>query len=130
MGNKSNYTGLTDPLGRPISSEDFHKTKQDGTSNTDIPEDIPLPEPTFVNHIISLVTAARSYLGLKTHPEQSQPKPHKRLAQYHIDTIEAIKDKVQSNLTPEEASFIEQSLYDLRTRFVQLFVNNKPNTEK
>ncbi len=116
-------SGLTDKFGNPIESEQPKKSEE-------VAEDLKLPEASLINHIVSLLTAARTYLGIKSHPEQPEPQKHKGLAKYHIDTLEVLKEKCAGNLNPEEEQFFEQSIYELKSLFIRTFSQSEKNNDE
>lgn len=125
MKRRSN-SGLVDSEGKPISSEDAKQSR----SPNEFPEDVEMPEANFMQHIFSLVTAARSYMGIKSFPKQEVPKPHKGMAKYHIDTLEVLKEKCQGNLSDEEEKFMNDALYELRKIFIEIFKDQEKNNRE
>ena len=82
--------------------------------------DYPLPPATFEFLALSLKTQAEIQLGLLHFgEEQDQPKPDLRIARHTIDMLAMIQEKTKGNLSVEEQRLIENSLTELRFRYVQ-----------
>jgi len=83
-------------------------------------EDLPLPPPTFEFLILSLKTQAEVHLGLMYYGEEKdRPKPNLRMARHSIDTLAMLLDKTKGNLSTPEQRLLENSLTELRFRYVQ-----------
>lgn len=81
----------------------------------------PLPEPNFSAFISGLGMQALLFLGEVSDPEaKGKIKPDYQQARYIIDLIDMLKNKTEGNLDKEEASFIENLLYDLRMRYLKV----------
>jgi hypothetical protein len=84
--------------------------------------DFPLPPPTFEFLVFSLKTQAEVRLGLLKFGEE-QEGPDLPAARHAIDLLAMIHEKTRSNLSTEEQRLIENSLTELRFRFVQVSEN-------
>ena len=83
-------------------------------------QEYPLPPASFEFLIISLKTQAEMHLGLiHFGEEKDRPEPDFRLARHNIDLLAVLQEKTHGNTTVEEQRLIENSLTDLRFRFVQ-----------
>lgn len=71
-------------------------------------------EPSFMVFISSLSMQAMIAMGKLESPIDGKMEVNLPHARYLIDTIGVLKEKTQGNLSPEEARFIEESLYNLR----------------
>jgi hypothetical protein len=70
---------------------------------------------------LSLKTQAEMQLGLIHFGEESErPKPDLRLARHTIDLMAMLQEKTRGNLTLEEQRLMDNSLTELRFRFVQV----------
>jgi hypothetical protein len=85
--------------------------------------DIPLPPPTFEFLVFSLKTQAEMRLGLIKFGEEQDDGPDLGAARHAIDLLAMIHDKTRSNLSMDEQRLIENSLTELRFRFVQVSEN-------
>lgn len=83
-------------------------------------QEIPLPPVSFEFLTLSLKTQAEVQLGLLHFGEESErPKPDLRLARHTIDLMGMLQEKTRGNLTLEEQRLLDNSLTELRFRFVQ-----------
>ena len=81
---------------------------------------IPLPPASFSFLVLSLRAQAEAYLGLMHFGEEEKPKPDLDLARHAIDMMAVLLEKTKGNLTLEEQRTLENSLTELRFRFVQV----------
>jgi hypothetical protein len=88
-----------------------------------------LPPVTFEFFTASLKMQTEMHLGLFHfgQPEEDAG-PDFRLARHSIDLLAMIEQKTKGNLTTEEQRFLENTLTELRFRFIQTL--EKSNTEK
>lgn len=80
---------------------------------------IPLPPPTFEFLVISLRAQAEMQLGLM-HLGEEKPQPELPLARHTIDLMGILLEKTKGNLSLQEQRLLENSLTELRFRFVQI----------
>jgi hypothetical protein len=81
----------------------------------------PLPPPTFEFLIFSLKTQADIRLGLLPFGAEGNEEPLDLPAARHvIDLLAMLSEKTRGNLSMEEQRLIENSLTELRFRFVQV----------
>lgn len=84
-------------------------------------DELPLPPATFDFFILSLKTNAEMALGLLHFGEEkNRPQPDLRIARHTIDLLGMIQEKTKGNLTYDEQRLLENSLTELRFRFVQV----------
>lgn len=81
--------------------------------------DTPTPPIDFVTFVMSLGSSAFVHLGDAPNPESKVFEPNLTLAKQTIDVLGMLEEKTRGNLTPDEASFLENLLADLRLRYVQ-----------
>jgi len=79
----------------------------------------PLPPPTFEFLVFSLKMQAEMQLGLFDTGEGNEHEPDLELARHAIDILAMLSEKTRGNLGLEEQRLIENSLTELRFRFVQ-----------
>lgn len=86
------------------------------------PEDlhIPLPPASFSFLVLSLRAQAEMQLGLMQFGEEDKVEPDLPLARHTIDLMGMLLEKTKGNLTLEENRMLENSLTELRFRFVQV----------
>jgi hypothetical protein len=82
--------------------------------------EFPLPPPTFEFLVFSLKTQAEMQLGLFQFGEKSEDPPNLPAARHAIDLLAMISEKTRGNLSLEEQRLVENSLTELRFRFVQV----------
>ena len=84
------------------------------------PDSIPLPPATFEFFVVSMKMQAEMSMGLiHFGDEKDRPKPDLRVARHTIDLLTMICEKTKGNLSLDEQRLIENSLTELRFRFVQ-----------
>ena len=82
---------------------------------------MPVPPASFEFLTLSLRTQAEFQLGLMHFgPPEEKPEPDFELARHSIDLLAMLKDKTKGNLSLEEQRMLENSLTELRFRFVQV----------
>lgn len=80
---------------------------------------IPIPPPTFEFLVLSLKMQAEMRLGLMNFGEEKESGPDLPAARHAIDLLAMIAEKSKGNLSLEEQRLIDNSLTELRFRFVQ-----------
>ncbi|HWB83741.1 MAG TPA: DUF1844 domain-containing protein [Bryobacteraceae bacterium] len=93
----------TDP--QEVKQEEFH---------------LPLPPPSFTFLVLSFRAQAEMQLGLMQFGEEEKAEPDLDLARHTIDLMGVLQEKTKGNLTLEEQRLLENSLTELRFRFVQV----------
>jgi hypothetical protein len=89
-------------------------------------ESIPLPPASFEFLALSLRTQAELQLGLLHFgAEEDRPKPDLDLARHSIDLLAMLHEKTRGNLTLQEQRLVENSLTELRFRYVQALEESK-----
>ena len=79
------------------------------------------PQLDFNALVLSLGSSAIVHLGEAPDPTSGEKgKPDFPMAQQSIDLIAMLQEKTRGNLTPDEAGFLENMLFDLRTLYVQI----------
>jgi len=82
---------------------------------------LPLPPPTFEFLVFSLKTQAEMRLGLlKFGEEEEDEGPDLPAARHAIDMLAMIEQKTRGNLSMDEQRLVENSLTELRFRYVQI----------
>ena len=83
-------------------------------------EAVHLPPPSFHLLVYTMVERAALFLGLlRLQNQEEQPKPNLELARHEIDMLAMLQEKTKGNLTLEEQRYLENSLTELRFRYVQ-----------
>ena len=85
-----------------------------------IPQDYPLPPASFEFFVLSMKAQAEMAMGLYNFGEDAnRPKPDLRVARHSIDLLAMIAEKTKGNLSMDEQRLIENSLTELRFRYIQ-----------
>ncbi len=79
-----------------------------------------LPNIDFSTFVLSLSHSALMHLGEAPNPETGKTEQSPALARQTIDLIGMLEEKTRGNLTGDEERLLEQILYDLRMRYVEL----------
>ncbi len=82
--------------------------------------EIPLPPASFSFLVLSLRAQAEMQLGLMQFGQDEKVEPELELARHTIDMLGILVEKTKGNLTLEEQRLLENSLTELRFRFVQV----------
>ena len=86
----------------------------------------PLPPASFELLTQSLRMEAEFLLGLMHFgPPEEKPEPDFELARHRIDLLAVLQEKTRGNLSLEEQRKLENSLTELRFRFVQVMEDSK-----
>jgi hypothetical protein len=107
-----------------------------GMSDTDQPEEkqedfhIPLPPASFSFLVLSLRAQAEMQLGLMQFGQEEKPEPDLDLARHTIDMMGILLEKTKGNLAIEEQRLLENSVTELRFRFVQASEQGKAASQK
>jgi len=76
-----------------------------------------LPPATFEFLVLSMRVQAEIHLGLYPSPDGVEPSID--VARHTIDLLAALQAKTKGNLTVEEQRLLDNSLTELRFRFIQ-----------
>jgi hypothetical protein len=75
----------------------------------------------FVGFVISLVHTAYVHLGDVADPTSGAAQaPDLPAAQQIVDILALLEEKTRGNLSAEERQVLEQALYELRLRYVEV----------
>jgi hypothetical protein len=81
---------------------------------------MPLPPPSFSFLVISLRAQAEMQLGLMRFSEEEKQEPDLQLARHSIDLLAVLLEKTKGNLEIDEQRLLENTITELRFRFVQV----------
>ncbi len=98
---------------------DDSEVKQDNSAGRP-----PLPPASFTLLVWSLRTQAEVQLGLLHFGEEEKPEIDLTMARHSIDLLAVLSEKTKGNLTLEEQRMLENSLTELRFRFVEASKDN------
>lgn len=83
-----------------------------------------LPTPSFDFLVWSMRLQAESHLGL-TPWSQDKPELNLPLARHSIDLLAMLQEKTRNNLSMEEQRLLDNTLTELRFRYIQAFENEQ-----
>src|SRR5689334_16194629 len=102
-------------------------------ADTDSPQpeemDFPLPPASFTFLVLSMRAQCEMQLGLMNFGEE-KAEPNLELARHSIDMLSVLTEKTKGNLTLEEQRLLENSLTELRFRYVQVSDERKSAGQK
>jgi hypothetical protein len=81
---------------------------------------MPLPPPTFLFLVLSLRAQCEMQLGLMNYGQTEKAEPDLLLSRHTIDMMAMLLEKTKGNLSLEEHRMLENSLTELRFRYVQV----------
>ena len=84
------------------------------------PYQSPLPPASFTFLVLSMRAQCEMQLGLMHFGPEEKPEPELLMARHTIDLMGIMLEKTKGNLTMEEQRMLENSLTELRFRFVQI----------
>jgi hypothetical protein len=102
---RSKMEMMSDVASNPTGQDDF---------------EMPMPPASFSFIVLSLRAQTEMQLGLMHFGEEEKPKPDIQLARHTIDLMAILLEKTKGNLSLEEHRLLENSLTELRFRFVQV----------
>jgi Domain of unknown function (DUF1844) len=100
--------------------ENTDDNTEDNTPSVDEGFEMPLPAPSFSFLVISMRAQAEMQLGLMHFGPGDKPAPNFPIARHTIDLMAVLLEKTKGNLSLEEQRLLENSLTELRFRFVQV----------
>jgi hypothetical protein len=104
----------------PVSNDATNAATSDATpESAHQHERGPLPPASFAFLVISLRAQAEMQLGLMRFSEEDKQGPDLPLARHSIDLMAMLLEKTKGNLDLDERRLLENSLTELRFRFVQ-----------
>ena len=80
----------------------------------------PLPAPSFIELVNLLMMQTLVGLGLVGGPGGERYPANPEIAKHYIDMLQMLEDKTRGNLNAEEKGLLDQALYEIRMRYVQL----------
>jgi hypothetical protein len=85
------------------------------------------PALTFTAFVFSLMHTTAVHLGDAADPHTGEmAQPNLEAAQHMIDILGILEEKTRGNLSAEERQLLEQGLYELRLRFVEVKQDGGP----
>ncbi len=107
-----------------MSDEVIHESQQESQQEAqqEAPAEprMPLPPASFLFLVLSLRAQCEIQLGLMHYGEGDKPEPDLELARHTVDLLGMLHEKTKGNLSLEEHRMLENSLTELRFRYVQV----------
>ncbi len=106
----------------PVSATEVESSEVDG-SEVDASEAAAsgeLPRIDFTTFVLSLSHSVLVHLGDAPNPVDGTPDQNMPMARQTIDLLGLLEQKTRGNLTGEEERVLQQVLYDLRLRYVEI----------
>ena len=100
---------------RPETVEASVSTKEKGSEAAGPSE---LPKLDFSTFVLSVIGSAYVHLG--DAPDLEGPEIDLDLARQDIDLLGMLEEKTKGNLTGDEERLLDQALYDLRLRYLEV----------
>lgn len=88
-----------------------------------------LPAVDFATFVLSLNHSALVHLGVAPDPVSGNTGVDLPLARQTIDLVALLQEKTKGNLTGEEERILENILYELRLRYVEIAKRSKVSQE-
>lgn len=85
-----------------------------------------MPAASFETLISTMATQALFAMGAIPDPQTGQRMAHLDLARHHIDMLAVLEEKTKGNLSKEESDMLATTVYELRNRYVQLTMSQRP----
>lgn len=101
----------------PQKEEPAAEAEISDTRTSEAPQTPPVPEASFEMLVISLGMQAQ--MELMSPQGDEGPPPNLEVARHTIDLLSILKDKTQGNLDFEESRLMDNTLTELRFRYVQ-----------
>jgi hypothetical protein len=79
-----------------------------------------LPAIDFATFVLSLSHSALVHLGDAPDPSGGPARPDVAMAKQTIDLLGVLQEKTAGNLSGEEERLLDQVLYDLKMRYVEV----------
>lgn len=79
-----------------------------------------LPDASFAELLNMLVMQAMAGFGAMATPDGQRIPPNLGVAKHFVDMLQVLSDKTKGNLTDEEQQVLDQVLYELRMRYVEM----------
>ena len=134
-GAESPETKATEPSPPPAESGSVQAARAGGDQRTEQEEPRPRPAeegprleipgsppeldaPTFFDLVSVLAEPVVIYLGEARMPDGSTSE-NLEMARLYIDLLDLLRQRTAGRLAPDEATFLEDLLYQLRMRYVQ-----------
>ncbi|MDR2754805.1 MAG: DUF1844 domain-containing protein [Planctomycetaceae bacterium] len=97
---------------------DPEKNSDTQTPHSEIPQDVPLPDPTLIGLASGLANQAMISLGIFPNPFDGSKNIMLYQGKHLIDTIALLNEKTKGNQTEDETKTLINILHDLRMIYI------------
>jgi len=102
---------LTDELGNDMEDSQDSGLKGDQAQEVEV---------NFLNYVTSLGFQAMIFMGEIPNPVTNETEKNLMQAKFLIDTLAMLKEKTAGNLNDQEKGLLENTVYELQLRYVQI----------
>ncbi|MDR0870658.1 MAG: DUF1844 domain-containing protein [Planctomycetaceae bacterium] len=88
------------------------------SDSQNIPQDVPLPEPTLLSLASMLASQAMISVGVFPHPVDGSTTIRLHQGKHLIDTVALLDEKTKASQTDEEKKTFENIIHELRMLYV------------
>jgi hypothetical protein len=88
------------------------------TTRSDIPQDVPLPDPTLIGLVSGLATQTMVSLGVFPNPIDGSTNILLHQGKHLIETIALLDEKTKNNQTEDETQMLAHVLHELRLIYI------------
>ncbi|MDR0703582.1 MAG: DUF1844 domain-containing protein [Planctomycetaceae bacterium] len=88
------------------------------STHSDTPQDVPLPDPTFIGLVSGLATQAMASLGIFSNPIDGSTNILLHQGKHLIETIALLDEKTKNNQTEDETKMLTRLLPELRMIYI------------
>ena len=81
--------------------------------------------PASLDTLVRSVVAQAQFALVGFETEKGKHEPDLRVARHYIDLLAVIQEKTRGNLTMDEQRLVENSLTELRFRYIQAFEDSR-----
>ena len=85
-----------------------------------------LPDPSFAELVNMIALQAMIGFGGMAGPDGQRIPSNFEIAKHYIDMLQVLEDKTKGNLSEEEKKMLDQVLYEIRMRYMQVVGGGMP----
>ncbi|MCI5071699.1 DUF1844 domain-containing protein [bacterium] len=116
---EQSYT-VNDKRGQEKPEKDNQAKTSAPEAETQSTETQNTPTINFTSFVLSISTSALVQMGLVPDPVSNETQKNMVLAKQQVDILEMLGEKTKGNLDENEQKLMDQVLYELRMRYVEV----------
>ena len=116
---EQSYT-VNDKRGQEKPTKDNQAKKSTPEAEKQATEAQSTPTINFTSFVLSISTSALVQMGLVPDPVSNETQKNMVLAKQQVDILEMLGEKTKGNLDENEQKLMDQVLYELRMRYVEV----------